>query len=120
MVLRPDALVETEITLLGGFSPDYDSATMHTLLAAFIDNNDIFGPTAVDGQDYFIYIGQRTDGYIALQEAFGEYRLGDTTKVIPFLGGGRKGDKKSPFFDTTSIRAGIQPFISDFRGFLFK
>ncbi|HKQ03946.1 MAG TPA: cytochrome c3 family protein [Blastocatellia bacterium] len=65
-------------------------------------------------------LNTRTDGYIALQEAFGEYRLGDTTKVIPFLGGGRKGDKKSPFFDTTSIRAGIQPFISDFRGFIFS
>jgi len=62
----------------------------------------------------------RTDGYIALQEAFGEVRLGDTTKVLPFLSGGRSGDRKSPFFDTTSVRAGIQPFISDFRGFIFS
>ncbi|HYV06553.1 MAG TPA: cytochrome c3 family protein, partial [Blastocatellia bacterium] len=36
----------------------------------------------------------RTDGYISLQEAFGEYRLGDTTKVLPFLPGGRSSDKK--------------------------
>ncbi len=62
----------------------------------------------------------RLDGYVALQEAFGEYRLGDTTKVIPFLPGGRSRDKKSPYFDTTSVRAGIQPFISDFRGFIFS
>jgi len=62
----------------------------------------------------------RTDGYIALQEAFGEVRLGDTTKILPFLSGGRSGDRKSPFFDTTSVRAGIQPFISDFRGFIFS
>jgi Class III cytochrome C family len=62
----------------------------------------------------------RTDGYIALQEAFGEVRLGDTTKVLPFLSGGRSDDRKSPFFDSTSVRAGIQPFISDFRGFIFS
>lgn len=62
----------------------------------------------------------RTDAYISLQEAFGEYRLGDTTRVVPFLGGGRGSDKKSPYFDTTSIRAGIQPFISDFRGLIFS
>ena len=65
-------------------------------------------------------LNSRTDGYIALQEAFGEYRLGDTTKIIPFLKGGRDGDKKSPYFDTTSVRGGIQPFISDFRGFIFS
>jgi class III cytochrome C family protein len=62
----------------------------------------------------------RTDGYIALQEAFGEVRLGDTTRVFPFLPGGRSQDRKNAFFDTTSIRAGIQPFISDFRGFIFS
>jgi Class III cytochrome C family len=62
----------------------------------------------------------RTDAYISLQEAFGEYRLGDTTKVLPFLRTGRSSDKRSPYFDTTSIRAGIQPFISDFRGLIFS
>ncbi|HEY3136560.1 MAG TPA: cytochrome c3 family protein [Blastocatellia bacterium] len=61
----------------------------------------------------------RTDGYVSLQEAFGEVRLGDTTRVLPFLRGGRAGDRKSPYFDTTSVRAGIQTFISDFRGFIF-
>jgi len=62
----------------------------------------------------------RTDGYIALQDAFGEVRLGDTTRVFPFLHGGRPGDRKNAYFDTTSVRAGIQPFISDFRGFIFS
>ncbi|MEK6299929.1 MAG: cytochrome c3 family protein [Acidobacteriota bacterium] len=62
----------------------------------------------------------RTDAYISLQGAFGEYRLGDTTKVLPFLPGGRSSDKKNAYFDTTSIRAGIQPFISDFRGLIFS
>src|SRR5258705_13997502 len=36
--LAPDVWAINE---LGGFSPDYDSATMHALLAAFIDNYDI-------------------------------------------------------------------------------
>jgi len=62
----------------------------------------------------------RRDGIIALQEAFGEYRLGDTTKFLPFLRGkGSKGGY-SPYFDTTSFRAGIQLFNSDFRGFIFN
>lgn len=62
----------------------------------------------------------RRDGIITIQEGFAEYRLGDTTKVFPFLRG--KGSKSgySPFFDTTSIRAGIQLFNSDFRGFIFN
>ena len=62
----------------------------------------------------------RTDAYISLQEAFGEIRLGDTTRILPFLKGGRPADKKNAYFDTTSIRVGIQPFISDFRGFIFS
>lgn len=62
----------------------------------------------------------RTDGHVALQEAFGEVRLGDTTRLFPFLRGRGSRGGKSPFFDTTSVRAGIQPFISDFRGFIFS
>jgi hypothetical protein len=62
----------------------------------------------------------RRDGITALQEAFAEYRLGDTTKVFPFLRGkGSKGGY-NPFFDTTSFRAGIQHFNSDFRGFIYN
>jgi len=45
----------------------------------------------------------RTRGFFALQEAFYERRLA----VV------------SPSFDFVSIRAGIQPFQSDFRGFVF-
>jgi len=62
----------------------------------------------------------RTDAYIALQEAFGEVRLGDTTKLLPFLRGRGSQDGQSPYFDSTSIRTGIQPFVSDFRGFVFS
>ncbi|HEV8485737.1 MAG TPA: cytochrome c3 family protein [Blastocatellia bacterium] len=62
----------------------------------------------------------RLDGYIALQEAFAEVRLGDTNRFIPFLRGRGSKDGESPYFDTTSIRTGIQPFVSDFRGFIFN
>ncbi|HKF56714.1 MAG TPA: cytochrome c3 family protein [Blastocatellia bacterium] len=62
----------------------------------------------------------RTDAYISLEEAFGEVRLGDTTKLFPFLRGRGSQNGESPYFDTTSIRTGIQPFVSDFRGFVFS
>ncbi|MFQ5777152.1 MAG: carboxypeptidase-like regulatory domain-containing protein [Terriglobia bacterium] len=45
----------------------------------------------------------RTDFHIGLQEAFFEAKLRDL----------------SPNFDFVSVRAGIQPFSSDFRGFIF-
>jgi hypothetical protein len=45
----------------------------------------------------------RTDGFVAVQELFGELKLADL----------------SPNYDFVSVRAGIQPFNSDFRGFLF-
>src|SRR5438874_253049 len=45
---------------------------------------------------------RRTD--VALQEAFGEYKLTDIGNNYDFI----------------SIRAGIQPFTSDFRGFLYR
>src|SRR6185369_8968533 len=45
---------------------------------------------------------RRTD--IALQEAFGELKLADI----------------GPNYDFVSVRGGIQPFTSDFRGFLFR
>lgn len=62
----------------------------------------------------------RIDGYVGFQELFGEVRLGDTTKLLPFLRG--KGSKKgeSPFFDVTFLRVGIQQFNSDFRGLIFN
>ncbi|HTW23932.1 MAG TPA: carboxypeptidase-like regulatory domain-containing protein [Candidatus Baltobacteraceae bacterium] len=45
----------------------------------------------------------RFDSHVGLQEAFGEIKLHDL----------------SPNFDFISVRAGIQEFNSDFRGFLF-
>ncbi|MCU1265078.1 MAG: hypothetical protein JWM21_1396 [Acidobacteria bacterium] len=46
----------------------------------------------------------RTDTHISLEEAFGELKLADL----------------SSNFDFVSLRAGIQPFVSDFRGFIFS
>jgi hypothetical protein len=62
----------------------------------------------------------RIDGYTGFQELFGEVKLGDTTKVLPFLRGTGNKDGKSPYYDSTFLRAGIQQFISDFRGFIFN
>lgn len=47
---------------------------------------------------------QRSRTWFALQEAFGEVKLADT----------------SPEYDFMSVRAGNQPFSSDFRGFIFS
>ena len=46
----------------------------------------------------------RTDGHIGLQESFFEAKIHDL----------------SPQFDFVSVRAGIQQFTSDFRGFIFS
>jgi len=46
----------------------------------------------------------RYRGWITLQEWFGEYKIADT----------------SPEYDFVSVRAGSQPFTSDFRGFIFS
>ncbi len=46
----------------------------------------------------------RTDTQVSLEEAFGEIKLADV----------------SANFDFISARVGIQPFVSDFRGFIFS
>jgi hypothetical protein len=46
----------------------------------------------------------RTDSHISLEEAFGEVKLFDVNENYDFV----------------SVRAGIQPFVSDFRGFIFS
>ncbi|MGH9970752.1 MAG: carboxypeptidase-like regulatory domain-containing protein [Pyrinomonadaceae bacterium] len=46
----------------------------------------------------------RTDTHISLEEAFAEVKLADINANYDFV----------------SIRAGIQPFVSDFRGFVFS
>ncbi len=46
----------------------------------------------------------RTENHLTLQEFFVEYHLGDI----------------SPQYDFISTRSGIQPFTSDFRGFIFS
>ncbi|PYM25747.1 MAG: hypothetical protein DMD78_05775 [Candidatus Rokuibacteriota bacterium] len=46
----------------------------------------------------------RNEDHVTLQELFVEYHLGDLT----------------PNYDFASVRAGIQQFVSDFRGFIFS
>lgn len=46
----------------------------------------------------------RTETHFSLEEAFGEVKLADVNANYDFI----------------SIRAGIQPFVSDFRGFIFS
>jgi hypothetical protein len=46
----------------------------------------------------------RTDTQVSLEEAFGEIKIADVNANYDFV----------------SIRAGIQPFVSDFRGFIFS
>ncbi len=46
----------------------------------------------------------RTDYHFSLEEAFGEVKLFDVNKNYDFV----------------SVRAGIQPFVSDFRGFIYS
>lgn len=46
----------------------------------------------------------RTDYHVSLEEAFGEVKLADTNDNYDFV----------------SVRAGIQPFNADFRGFLYS
>ncbi len=63
---------------------------------------------------------ERTDASVSLQTVFGEFRLGDTPGLFGFLRGRSRKSQGSPYFDSTSVRAGIQTFISDFRGFIFS
>lgn len=46
----------------------------------------------------------RTDSHVSLEEAFAEVKLTDVNENYDFV----------------SVRAGIQPFVSDFRGFIFS
>jgi hypothetical protein len=61
-----------------------------------VAENAVVKPDVRDGTS-------RVRGFLALQELFGERKLRDL----------------SPNYDFVSVRAGIQPFSSDFRGFIF-
>jgi Class III cytochrome C family len=63
---------------------------------------------------------QRQKVFGTVQSLFAEFRLGDTPKVLPFLHSDTGVNGDSPYFDSTSMRLGIQTFNSDFRGFIFN
>ncbi len=89
------------------FTPNFNINHLNTQENSLVNINPAFG-------------ANRLDGYVGFQELFGEMRLGDTTKLLPFLRGRGSQKGESPYFDTTFIRVGIQQFQSDFRGFIFN
>ncbi len=61
--LQPDVWTINE---LGGNSVAFNRTMAHDYLDTFIRNNlTIFGPTPQEGLNYFIYVGEASDGYIA-------------------------------------------------------
>ena len=58
--------------------------------------NQVVSPNDLNGTT-------RLDGHVGLQEAFGEVKIHDF----------------GPNYDFLNLRVGIQPFVSDFRGFVF-
>lgn len=68
-------------------------ANINYLLAR---ENQVVSPDVTDGTT-------RLDGHVGLQEAFGEVKIHDF----------------GPNYDFMNVRAGIQSFVSDFRGFVF-
>lgn len=61
----------------------------------------------------------RTDSHVGMQEALFEVRLG-TNSTRMFRKPRDQDDRGSAYFDFTSLRAGIQRFTSDFRGFIYS
>ncbi len=62
----------------------------------------------------------RGDGHVSLQEAYFEKKLNDNARLFPFLPRKDGQEIGSPNYDFNSVRAGIQRFTSDFRGFIFS
>jgi hypothetical protein len=89
------------------FTPVFNLNLLNTQERSIVNINPLIGTN-------------RFDSYIGFQELFGEVRLGDTTKLIPWLRGKDSQNGKSPHFDSTFLRTGIQQFNSDFRGFIFS
>jgi endonuclease/exonuclease/phosphatase family metal-dependent hydrolase len=60
--LKPDVWTINE---LGGNSSGFNRTTAHDLLSSFIRNDlTIFGPAPVEGVNYFLYVGEISDGFI--------------------------------------------------------
>jgi hypothetical protein len=118
--------VSTEVP---GFEEFFGRGTGYSLLQSFIGSFELFkGDTAFKPRTWAVRVTpvfnlnylntqernvvnvspeegkNRFENHFALQEAFGEIKLFDV----------------GPNYDSVSVRGGIQPFSSDFRGFLFR
>lgn len=95
--------VDWEIKVTPTFNINY----LHTEELGIVNIDVREGRTRFDGRGF------------SLQEAYFEKKLSDNPRLFPFIG--RKGDgRSSPAYDFSSVRAGIQRFTSDFRGFIFS
>lgn len=73
------------------FTPVFDINYLGTQERGIVNINPADGTT-------------RTNGHVGIQELFGQYKIADL----------------SPYYDTISVRGGIQGFTSDFRGFIYS
>lgn len=73
------------------FTPVFDINYLDTQERGIVDINPAQGV-------------KRSDGHVAIQEMFGEYKIADL----------------SPYYDVVSVRGGIQGFTGDFRGFIYS
>jgi hypothetical protein len=69
---------------------------IYNLNSLFVEELGVVSPNTLAGVE-------RNRTWFALQQWFGEIKIADT----------------SPYYDFVSVRAGSQPFVVDFRGFLF-
>ncbi len=61
--LAPDVWTINELATSNGSGVNFAAA--HDALVAFINTNlTVFGPAPVENQNYFVYVGSRTDGFI--------------------------------------------------------
>ncbi len=93
------------------FTPVFNLNYLNTQERSIVNVNPVIG-------------SNRFDTYIGIQEAFYEYRIGDTNSLWSSVKRGLRGkgreENTSPYFDSTFVRLGIQQFNSDFRGLIFN
>jgi hypothetical protein len=88
-------------------SPTFNINYLHT------EELGIVNPDVREGRTRF-------DGHVSLQGAYFEMKLMDNPRLFPFLPRRDDDEHGSPAYDFNAVRAGIQRFTSDFRGFIFS